>query len=158
MQDDRFYTFHEYLKTEEGALSASMEDYLEMIWRLSGPAGFTRIHELSEALHIRQSSATKMVQRLAGKGYVRYQKYGFLTLEEKGKQAGAWLMQRHRSIERFMRMIGVPEALVLEETEKTEHMFGVEATRCLERFVRFLSTRPEVIEQYRLAFPNEDTP
>lgn len=148
MQNDRFYTFHEYLKTENGALSASMEDYIEMIYRLSMQTGFTRIHELSQALHIQQSSATKMVQRLAQKGYVQYQKYGYLQLEEKGKRAGAWLLERHRIIEQFLRMIGVPETMVLEETEKTEHMFRLQTVLCLKQFLQFLAAHPAWLAQY----------
>lgn len=148
MQNDRFYTFQEYLKPENGGLSASMEDYIEMIYRLSIQTGFTRIHELSHALHIQQSSATKMVQRLAQKGYVQYQKYGYLKLEEKGRQTGAWLLERHHIIEQFLRMIGVPEAMVLEETEKTEHMFRLQTVLCLKQFLQFLAEHPAWLAQY----------
>lgn len=149
MQNDQFYTFHEYLKTENGGLSASMEDYIEMIYRLSMQAGFTRIHELSHALHIQQSSATKMVQRLAQKGYIQYQKYGYLKLEKKGEQMGAWLLERHRVVAQFLHIIGVPASMVLDETEKTEHMFSARTVFCLKRFVQFLTEHPAWLEQYQ---------
>lgn len=149
MPDDRFYTFHEYLKTEDGKLSASMEDYIEMIYRLSTDAGFTRIHELSGALHVRQSSATKMVQRLAQRGYIQYQKYGFLKLEPKGERMGKWLLERHHIIEQFLQVIGVPDSMVLDETEKTEHMFSARTVLCLKHFLRFLTEHPEWLNEYR---------
>ena len=59
-----FYTFREYMKNVDKLLTASMEDYLEMIYRLSYDNGFTRIHELSSALNVQPPSATKMVQKL----------------------------------------------------------------------------------------------
>lgn len=35
MTKNNFYTFNEYMKKEDNSLTASMEDYLEMIYRLS---------------------------------------------------------------------------------------------------------------------------
>ncbi|MDV3427800.1 MAG: Fur family transcriptional regulator, partial [Bacillota bacterium] len=35
MDKNDFYTFNEYMKKEDNSLTASMEDYLEMIYRLS---------------------------------------------------------------------------------------------------------------------------
>ena len=39
-----------------------MEDYLEMIYRLSKENGYTRINELSNALNVQPPSATRMVK------------------------------------------------------------------------------------------------
>lgn len=144
-----FYTFSGYMKKDDNSLTASMEDYLEMIYRLSRDIGFTRIHSLSRALNVQPPSATKMVQHLSRLGFVQYQKYGFIMLEDKGKELGAWLLKRHMILEEFMRMIGAGESSVLEETEKTEHMFSRKTVRCFEDFVEFLKRNPQVAAQYR---------
>lgn len=148
MNNNDFYTFGEYMKKDGSSLTASMEDYIEMIYRLSADNGFTRTHELSKALNIQSSSATKMVQRIAKMGYIRYEKYGYIMLEESGKKIGVWLIKRHKIIEDFMRMIGVNDSTVLEETEKTEHMLGVDTVSCIESLVKFLSNNPEIIKRY----------
>lgn len=148
MKSDNFYTFNEYMKKDDNSLTASMEDYIEMIYRLSVSNGFTRIVELSQALNIQPSSATKMVQRLAEMGYIKYEKYGFLKLEEKGKEAGAWLLKRHMIIEKFMRIIGVDDSEVLEETEKIEHMLSEDTTDCFECFLKFMENNPDIIDRY----------
>lgn len=148
MKSNDFYTFNEYMKKDEKSLTASMEDYIEMIYRLSAANGFTRISELSQSLNIQPSSATKMVQRLAEMGYIKYEKYGFLMLAEKGKQVGASLLRRHTIIENFMRMIGVKEAEVLEETEKIEHMLSRDTTDCFESFLAFMNSNPDVVSRY----------
>jgi Mn-dependent DtxR family transcriptional regulator len=144
-----FHTFNEYMKKDENTLTASMEDYIEMIYRLS-VNGFTRISELSQALNIQPSSATKMVQRLAEMGYIKYEKYGFLMLEEKGKVIGAWFLKRHILIDEFLNMIGVDKTTVLRETEKIEHTLSDETTNCIDSFVTFLRNNPEVIYRYLL--------
>ncbi|NLG92215.1 MAG: Fur family transcriptional regulator [Clostridiales bacterium] len=148
-----FYTFNGYMKKDEDALTASMEDYLEMIYRLSYETGFTRIHILSKALNVQPSSATKMVQNLAQIGMVKYERYGFIMLEEKGKKTGAWLLKRHTILEDFSRIIGVGDSCLLEETEKTEHMFSKETILCFADFVEFMRCNPDILERYK-AFKN----
>lgn len=148
MENGEFHTFQGYMKKESGFLTASMEDYIEMICRLSAGSGFTRVNELSRSLHVQPSSATKMVRKLAEMGYVRYEKYSYLMLEESGRKLGEWLMMRHRIIEEFLRLIGVGEADVLQETEKAEHVLSRQTVLCLERFTAFLAGRPEIGRAY----------
>lgn len=150
MESGNFHTFSESMKNEESTLTASMEDYLEMIFRLSADKGFTRIHELSEALHVKPSSATKMVQRLAEPGFIKYEKYGFIMLMEKGRQMGSWLLKRHMIIENFMRIIGVSEFNILQETEKIEHTLSNETTAYFENFVSFMVNNPDIASRYQI--------
>ena len=148
MDSKDFYTFNEYMKKDDNFLTASMEDYLEMIYRLSPDTGFTRIHVLSEALNVQPSSATKMVQHLAQMGLVKYEKYGFIMLEESGKRLGAFLLKRHMIIEEFIRFIGVGDDRVLEETEKIEHMFSNDTVECFASFLDFMKNNPDIIDRY----------
>lgn len=155
MNNKDFYTFNEYMKKDDNSLTASMEDYLEMIFRLSLNTGFTRIHILSQALNIQPPSATKMVQHLAQIELVKYEKYGVIMLEESGKKLGAFLLKRHMIIEDFIQIIGVSDAMVLEETEKIEHMFSNDTVECFESFVEFMKNNPDIIDRYT-AFRNRD--
>ena len=143
MTKNDFYTFNEYMKKEENSLTASMEDYLEMIYRLSLHTGFTRIHELSDALNVQPPSATKMVQKLAELKLLKYEKYGILLLEEDGKRLGETLLNRHNVIESFLRILDVSESEVLEETEKIEHTISKQTTKCFQDFVQFIKDNPD---------------
>ncbi len=148
MKNSDFHTFNEYMKKDDSSLTASMEDYIEMISRLSIKNGFTRINELSQALNIQPSSATKMVQRLSEMGYIKYEKYSVLFLEEKGKEIGDWLIKRHKIIENFMRIIGVDASMVLQETEKIEHTLSNETTFRIKNLVDFLVDNPDIISRF----------
>ncbi len=136
------------MKKENKSLTASMEDYLEMIYRLSVDTGFTRIHELSSALNVRPPSATKMVQRLAELKLIKYEKYGVLILEENGKLLGSELLKRHNIIENFIKIIGVDETNALEETEKIEHTVSTKTIECIDTFLHFIEENPDVLTQY----------
>ncbi len=144
-----FHTFNEYMRKENSMLTASMEDYLEMIYRLSLNTGFTRIHELSNALNVKPSSATKMVQKLSEIKLLKYEKYGVLILEDDGKELGRILLNRHIVLEKFLKVMQVKESEILEVTEKIEHMFSRQALECFEDFIKFAEENPEIIERFK---------
>ena len=149
MTKNDFYTFNEYMKKEDNCLTASMEDYLEMIYRLSLNAGFTRINELSNVLNVKPPSATKMVQKLAEMKLLKYEKYGILVLEEDGKRLGETLLNRHNVIESFLRILDVSEYEVLEETEKIEHTISNQTTKCFQDFVQFIKDNPNIVIEFK---------
>ena len=117
---EEFYTLKGYKIKNEEILSSSMEDYIEMICRLSEKSDEVRVSELSSALNVQPPSTTKMIRRLAKENYVTYERYGFIKLTEKGREVGSKLLERHRIIFEFLECIGVKEN-ILEQTEKIEH-------------------------------------
>lgn len=146
MSKEDFYTFSEYMKKEEDNLTASMEDYLEMIFRLSEKTGFTRIHDVAEALNVQPPSATKMVQKLSEMKLIDYERYGIIILTDDGKVLGRFLLNRHITIEGFLRILGVSEN-ILEETEKIEHTISNKTLGYFEDFIKFIQENPEVISK-----------
>lgn len=145
-----FYTFNEYMKKEDKSLTASMEDYLEMIYRLSMKNGFTRIHELSNALNVQPPSATKMVQKLAELKLLKYERYGILVLEQDGKSLGKALLDRHNTIENFLRILDISDSEILDETEKIEHTISKETAKCFKDFVNFINDNPNIIDKFKV--------
>ena len=124
-----------------------MEDYLEMIYRLSKDTGFTRINELSEALNVHPPSATRMVQKLGMLNLLKYERYGVILLRPEGKMLGELLLNRHNTIESFFRLFGIDEKNILAETEKVEHTLSAETVKCFERFISFVKENPDVLKR-----------
>jgi Mn-dependent DtxR family transcriptional regulator len=149
MRNDDFYTFNGYIKKDDNLLTASMEDYVEMIYRLSAEKGFTRINDLSTALNVQPPSATKMVQRLAELKLANYEKYGYIELTELGKKIGEELLNRHNVIEEFLGLLGVSTS-ILEETEKIEHSINKETLRCIHIFLDFVKDNPDIRDKYKI--------
>lgn len=145
-----FRTFNEYMKKEDDSLTASMEDYLEMIYRLASSTGFVRMHELSDALSVSPPSATKMVQKLHEFGLIKYEKYGYIMLEDKGREIGEALLKRHNIIENLLKILGISKQAILAETEKAEHTFSEETIQCIEEFIGFIRCNPDVAIRYDL--------
>ena len=83
-QNDGFYTMKGYRLQSDSKMTSAMEDYLEMITRLSGQGGSVRVSELSRMLHVKASSATKMVQQLVQEGFVLAERYGDIDGKREG--------------------------------------------------------------------------
>jgi len=132
MFNNEFHTFKEDM---DKPLTASMEDYIEMIYRLSKNNGYTRINDLSKSLNIKPSSATKMIQKLADMDYLKYQKYGVIILKNKGYNLGKNLLIRHNTVEEFLKLLKVKDENILYETEKIEHTISDDTLKCIKRFL-----------------------
>jgi len=152
---NEFYTFRGYTKQyqDNRGLTPSMEDYLEMIFRLSQDKSYTRINDLASALNVQPPSATKMVQKLAELNYLNYEKYGMIELTPSGWSLGALLLKRHHALEVFLQLLGVTDN-VLEDTEKIEHSLSDEALECIMQFVSFMEEHLECLEAFH-SFQNQ---
>ena len=105
---------------QSGAMTHAMEDYLEMICRCSKDCGYIRIRQLSNALHVKPSSACKMAEQLSLAGLIEYEKYGYIRPTEEGWRMGDYLLQRHQILHRFLCLVNHSED-ELEQVEKIEH-------------------------------------
>ena len=139
---------YQILNAESKALTSSMEDYLEMIYRTCSEEGYARVNRLAEKLNVRPSSTTKVIQKLKELGLVNYQKYGVIKLTEKGKALGSFLLKRHEVIEEFLKILGIEETR-LKDTEMMEHDVSLGTLRGLHTLNRFLHENPGVMEQYK---------
>lgn len=129
-----FYTLKGYSLLEHNQVTTSMEDYLEMIYRLRTDAGPVRIKDLAENLHVKPSSASKMVSNLKSCGFAAFEKYGLILLTEKGLSLGEYLLFRHEVLNRFFCFLNETED-ELEQVEKIEHFVDYRTVRNLEQFL-----------------------
>ncbi|MGI6128740.1 MAG: metal-dependent transcriptional regulator [bacterium] len=152
-----FYTFRGYhLKNTRRweNLTPSMEDYLEMIYRLSKDSGYTRVLELASALNVQPPSASNMIQRLAERNWLDYEKYGIIRLTEKGSKRGAYLLNRHLILEDFLRLLGLED--VLEDTEKIEHNISPAAVTGLRRLLTFFDSNPNILAKWQAFYQSQE--
>ena len=93
-KDKEFRTIrgYELLRQKHNLITPSMEDYLEMAYRIYQQTGCIRIGDLASRLNVRPPSASRMVQKLARKGYLIGEKYGVIELTKKETSTAAtWL-------------------------------------------------------------------
>lgn len=134
-------------QNSERELTPSMEDYLEMIYRTSRRSEPIRVTLLAELLNVQAPSVSRTVRRLAAKGYVNYQKYGVIELTSKGERMGSYLLQRHETIEQFLRNLGITSSL-LADTELIEHYLNVATIEAMANWNAYLANNPDVLHRF----------
>lgn len=127
-------------------LTESMEDYLEMIYRLIQEKGYVRAVDLAEALNVQPSSVTRMIQKLHEEGFIQYAKYRHIALTDKGKRLGYFLVWRDAVLKEFLTLLNARVG-VEEQVEGIEH-YITPPTMCLFRnLVQYFRTHPECLEE-----------
>lgn len=130
-REDGFYTMKGYALQENGELTSAMEDYLEMIARLSLQSKNVRVSELSKMLHVKASSVTKMVQQLVLADLIIAEKYGDIFMTESGRNLGNYLLYRHDVLHQFLCLLNHSDN-ELEQVEKIEHFLNKRTIKNLE--------------------------
>lgn len=130
-----FHTQKGYELADENSLTTAMEDYLEMIFRLSKDVGYTRVSSLAEHLNVKPSSASKMTDNLKSLGYVQAGKYGYIKLTERGESVGRYLLYRHDLLNRFLCCIN-QSTDELEQAERIEHYVDERTVHSIDRFLQ----------------------
>lgn len=121
--EDDFYTLTGYQQREQPELTPAMEDYLEMICRLAEESPVVRRREIAEHLHVSPASASKMTQQLKEDGYINAERYGYVSLTDKGRLVGQYLLFRHQVLHRFLCALN-GSSNELEQAEKLEHFLN----------------------------------
>lgn len=138
---------YQLLRQKGHVLSPSMEDYLEMIYRLCMEDDYARVNVLADKLNVRAPSVSRVLRKLAEFGYVNFHPYGIIQLTDEGRLVGAFLLRRHETVEKFLRTLGVNEGL-LQDTELIEHHLSDNTVVLLELLNDFHDAHPSVVERF----------
>lgn len=112
------------MKTED-ILSATVEEYLEMIYNMSMEEEVVIGARLAERFQVSAPTVTEMLKRLVRDGYVEMNTKRHVSLTEAGNQAAEAVLRRHRLTERFLvDMLGMQWHEVHEEACRLEHFIS----------------------------------
>ena len=133
-EDKKFYTLKGYALLEGNVITSSMEDYLEMIYRIHVSGEAVRIGTLADSLNVKPSSATKMVSNLKKHNLVLFEKYGYIKLTDAGEELGKYLVFRHDTLHRLLCYINQSEN-ELVQVEKIEHFINAKTVENINKFL-----------------------
>jgi Mn-dependent DtxR family transcriptional regulator len=120
---------------KEGASTARMEDYLEVIYELVEHKGYATTIDISEYLNVSSPSVTYMIQRLNESGYLNYEKYRGIRLTDKGSLVAKSIRKRHGLLAEFLKIIGVDEDTANKDAEGIEHHLHPKTLEKLKYFI-----------------------
>ncbi|MDD3693244.1 MAG: MarR family transcriptional regulator [Oscillospiraceae bacterium] len=134
-----FHTLKGYQLIDKPKLTASMEDYLEMIYRLLKTQPHVRIKVLAKKLNVRPSSASKMVHQLKDMELVDFEKYGNIKPTQKGLILGNYFLYRHDVLMEFLCLVNNTSD-ELEQVEKIEHFVEERTVYNLNKCIKLLKS------------------
>ena len=123
-------------------LSASLEDYLEVIFKLTGESKTARNKDIAKSLGVSKPSVTGALRALKKKGLINYKPYGYITLTEDGEAAATEVLRRHNILKSFfINMLGVQADVASQAACKAEHTLGPEVITKLLCFIEFVARK-----------------
>lgn len=131
---------------EKRLTSPKMEDYLEVIYELLKEKGYVKSKDISRVLNVKASTVTIMLKTLAEKKLINYEKYGGITLTEKGVKKAEEISRKHKIIIDFLLLLGIDEKQANLEAEGIEHIISDETLRKIEKLYNLIK-EDEVIER-----------
>ena len=121
-------------------LSPTMENYLEMIIRLSKRGKVVRVNSLAKELKVRMPSVSEALNLLKDDGFVTHEKYGYIELTEKGSKIAEEIFSRHKVLFAFLtKILGIDPVTADEDACKMEHVVSPVTFSKLISFVREFS-------------------
>ncbi len=123
-------------------LSKSEEGYVETIHSLVRAHGYARVADIAASLRVKPPSVTNMLQKLDEQKFVTYTRYRGVVLTRKGRALAGALEMRHRSLKKFLILIGVSETNAEEDACQIEHIANRETVEKLADFVEFIESAP----------------
>lgn len=107
--------------------SKSIENYLEALYGLHLKEEPIRTTVIAKSLGLSPASVTEMVQRLAGEGYLEYQRYHGVHLTPKGVTAATDVLRKRRLLQVFLiNVLGLDLEFAQEEAHRMEHSISWE--------------------------------
>ena len=124
-------------------LSASLEDYLEVIFHLEQSNRVARAKDIADQMNVQRASVTGALKALAARGLINYSPYSFITLTPSGRDIAREVIHRHKVLKEFFvntLQLGPEDAEA--NACRIEHAIDPSAIERLVRFLEFMSICP----------------
>jgi DtxR family manganese transport transcriptional regulator len=123
-----------FSRTRQDHRQETAEDYVELIAFLIQEKGEARVVDMAERLGVSQVTVSKTVKRLAREGLVKSEPYRSIFLTERGDAMAQEAEERHRTVLRFLRRLGISEATAQADVEGIEHHVSPETLKAMKAF------------------------
>lgn len=124
-------------------LSASLEDYLEVIFHLEQSNRVARAKDIADQMNVQRASVTGALKALAVRGLVNYSPYSYITLTASGREIARDIIHRHETLKSFfITALQLSPEKAEANACRIEHAIDPQAVDRLVRFLEFLELCP----------------
>jgi Mn-dependent DtxR family transcriptional regulator len=126
-----------------------VEDYIEVVYELIEKKGYARPVDIAEQLGVKSASVTSMLQKLHAMGLIVYERYRGLTLTSSGERLARSVQQKHLTILKFLRILGIEEKTAKLDAEGIEHHLHNTTIDRISRFVQYVAQHPTWYQAFK---------
>ena len=124
-------------------VSASLEDYLEVIYHTVQAKGAARAKDIVQRMGVHNSSVTQALRSLSDKELVNYAPYDTVTLTASGEAIALDVVHRHEVLREFLgKVLGLPADEADEGACRMEHAISRPILDRLVQFLKYFETCP----------------
>ncbi|GLI34842.1 metal-dependent transcriptional regulator [Desulforhabdus amnigena] len=124
-------------------LSASLEDYLEVIFHLEQSNRVARAKDIADQMNVQRASVTGALKALASRGLINYSPYSYITLTATGRNIAKDIIRRHDTLkEFFLTALQMNPDDAEANACRIEHAIDPVAIDRLVRFLEFIQICP----------------
>lgn len=116
-------------------MTENLEDYIYDIFEILKTAPIARIKDIAKKRDVKLSSVVIAAKSLAEKGLINYQKYGYITLTEKGLDIAKEIENKKKILYKFLtEILNVSHESAIRDVHKMEHDLSEET---IQRIILF---------------------
>lgn len=119
----------------EKKLSASLEDYLEIIYNKINENSKVKAIDISRELNVSRASVSEALNKLAKNGFINYEKYGQILITEVGIKKAKEIVLLHQELTKFFENLGIDSKEASENACKIEHIITDNAFKKIEEYI-----------------------
>ena len=124
--------------------SASLEDYLEAIMLVAGKTNKATVTRISQSMGVKKPSVSSAITKLSELKLVTHEKYGEISLTDKGKAIARDVYHRHQALRRFLtEILSVDVETAAEDACRMEHYLSSTSMQRLDKFIEFVMECPQ---------------
>jgi DtxR family transcriptional regulator, Mn-dependent transcriptional regulator len=113
-------------KDGHGAMTQSLEDYLEGVYMLAEENGTAQVRDVAKLLSVKMPSVVKAIHELKDLELVTQEPYGPIVLTTKGAAVARRVLNRHELLRSFLMKLGVSRRIADKDACLMEHILSAE--------------------------------
>ncbi len=131
-------------------LSASLEDYLEVIYNSIKYNEAVKAVDIARELNVSRASVTEALNKLADKGLINYGRYQTITITDMGMKIAEDVVNRHSSLSSFFEnVLGASPKEAEENACRIEHIISAELLDRIEVYAKFADSQPDIVNGFK---------
>ena len=134
-------------------LTASLEDYLEIIYNSIETNNSIKAVEIAKRLNISRASVSEALTRLSDKGLIVYEGHKGITITEEGRKKAKKVIVKHNTLSAFFEnTLGITKEIAEESACKMEHVISEDVFKRIAQFQKYCEENNTFVENFKKGY------